>query len=78
MGSSGSMSFKYGLDQVDYGEILPQNDNDEETARFRRIYNAFEMPILEMEKTIVGPEIINHLSFAINRIYTSIPYQLLK
>jgi hypothetical protein len=36
------------------------------------------MPLSDKEKTIIGPEIINRLTFYICRVYPSIPYQLPK
>lgn len=74
--------FEYGLGGIDSGEDSIEEDEEEEEesqeASFERISDAFEMSLPDLEKSLVGPDVVNCWKICICRAYPSIPYRLLK
>lgn len=73
----------YGLGSEEYGEYRITRDDghaEEETreAYIQRISDAFELPLPDIEKSLIGREVINNWSFLTTRSYPSTPYRLLK
>lgn len=76
----------YGLGPEDFGEFAsqvgdpetPDSDDEEVEALIQRVSDAFELPFPDIEKSLIGPNVINNWQFIILKRYSSIPYKLLK
>lgn len=69
------VTLEYGLGHEDYGELPNQQGNDDQG---KSISDKFELPLPGMEKSLIGPGVINNWSFIICRTYPTIPYRVLK
>lgn len=72
----------------EYGEYPIQRDNQEgaeednhddgldetEEAHIKRISDAFKFPLPDVEKSLIGLEVINNWNLVVCRIYPSFPY----
>lgn len=83
------MRFHYGLNDEDFDEysiqyyVIQESEakEKEETqeAYEKRISDTFQvLPLPDMEKSLIGPEVINAWMFSIRREYPNILYRLLQ
>lgn len=82
------MVMEYGLDKNNLdedsieeefdGEDEEQEEEERQAAFVKRVSDAFEMPLPDVRKSLIGPDVISFWKFYICRTYPSLPYRLIK
>lgn len=65
-------------DQFNNDGIDDVDSDDEEQQTLRRKIHMIEMPLPDVEKSLIGPEIFNILYICFNSVNQSVPYNFFK